>query len=106
METFTLKTCFNRGNARIWIEGTRLTNAGIRKGREYVKRFVSSDSDNATLFLNFSGNGEGRKTRVAGTDNRPIIDICSRQISDFLNGAEKYRVTINENEIMIEPVKG
>lgn len=106
MESHVYKVCFNRGKARVWIEGNRLASNGIARGAVYVKRFVKSDSD-TTLFLDFAPDADGRKVRVAGTDARPIIDICSAEITDFLSGAESYRATFNADAngnplIMIE----
>jgi hypothetical protein len=107
MEEFTLKKCHNRGNARIWIEGNRLFSAGFVKGSAYVKRFTGNESDGRVLVLDFACTENGRVTFVAGTDSRPIIDICSKEITGFLYGADEYRVELDSvnRVITIEPVK-
>lgn len=92
MDSHVYKKCFNRGNARIWLEGSRLANIGIGRGRPYVKRYADS-----VLFLDFAPDADGRKVKVAGTDTRPIIDICSAEITRFLDGADSYSATFRRD---------
>ena len=91
MTHYTLNVCQNRGNSRVWLEGSKLESAGIFRGMEYIKLFRP---DNNLLTLDFATRDGDRKSRVAGTDSRPIIDICSKAITDFMGEATHYQVSI------------
>lgn len=89
MAFHTYKVCQNRGKARIWLEGSRLAEIGIKPGMPYVKRFLPELD---CLYLDFGKLDHGKPIKVSGTDSRPVIDICSREITDWLDGATHYAV--------------
>ena len=86
METHTYKSGTNRGNRRIWIEGDRLTRNGIRRGVKFTREHIGT----AQMVLTFSG--EGRHT-VAGTADRPILDLNGKYLNEFFGDAEGFRAT-------------
>ncbi len=88
---FILNVCENRGNRRVWIEGKRLADVGIQRGAEYVKTF---DFERKILSLDFAPMMDAKTSKVAGTDARPIIDICSKSVTQFMADAETYSVQI------------
>lgn len=95
-----LKVCHNKGNARIWIEGKRLTNAGYSRGMTFTR---SIDSLN-NLVLSFDHQGKPHG-RIAGTETRPIIDLCGKWVTAFMADADHYCVTLQESEITINPIR-
>lgn len=92
--THTMKFAFNRGNSRVWLEGSKLLAAGILPGMEYVKSFNIGLN---LLTLDFAPMGGAKTNRVAGTADRPILDICSKAVSQFANGAKTYNATIERD---------
>lgn len=101
----TFKTAFNRGNARIWIEGDILTANGFIHGRRFKRVMVATIGSNApklTLqFANVRDTDKG-KGKIAGTLARPIVDLNGRYVSEFLDGASHYMATFGNNTITIE----
>lgn len=93
-KTHTYRTGLNKGHARIWIEGKRLTDAGWSNG----DRFDKAINDAGQLRL--TRNPEGRH-KIAGTDKRPIIDLCGQWVTDWADGAEEYHVTFAKNLLNI-----
>ena len=101
----TFKTAFNRGNARIWIEGDILTANGFIHGRRFKRVMVATIGSNApklTLqFANVRDTDKG-KGKIAGTPVRPIVDLNGLYVSEFLDGASHYMATFGNNTITIE----
>jgi len=101
----TFKTAFNRGNARIWIEGDILTANGFIHGRRFKRVMVASIGSNApALTLKFADvrDTDKGKGKIAGTPARPIVDLNGRYVSEFLDGASHYMATFSDNIITIE----
>jgi hypothetical protein len=90
----TLNVCENKGNKRVWIEGAFLSDNGITRGMR-VRREVTRDS----IVLHLDSEG---KQKIAGTDARPIIDLCGAYVTAFMGNAARYTATIKENKIVIE----
>ena len=82
-----MKTAKNRGNSRIWLEGKKLSDNGFQRGDMLKKTFT----DDAIVFTRVSNPIAGEKYhRIAGTENRPILDCCGRWVTEFMSGAPRY----------------
>lgn len=68
--TITRKIGRNRGKPRLWIEGKALLDAGLTHGARWNLHPCVLPSHSLEIALNNCG-----KRRVAGTPDRPIIDI-------------------------------
>ena len=86
MRSFKRKVARNRGNARIWLERKCLSENGIRCGDRFNCIFRQDD-----LLLVFTADGE---RKVAGKDDRPIVDINTGKLNDILT-ATHYNVTVS-----------
>ncbi len=71
---------------RIWLEGSKLTSAGFRKGFRYA-RYEEGDK----LVIVLSGTGS---LKVAGTSDRPIIDMTGRFVADLFATAGCTHVAV------------
>ncbi len=101
--TKVYKKTFNRGNARIWIEGNILNSHGFQNGMRFVKEFIDDDQ----LLLSFTGCFEGIKTnKVAGTPERPIIDLTGKWLTEFFGDAEKYTCQFDSDNNAITILRG
>lgn len=88
----TYKVGSNRGHKRVWIEGKMLLDFGFRKGRvfsrvmhqelKYIKMELIADP--------YYG-----KHRVAGTEERPIIDLNGHYLCELFHGYTHYEATFN-----------
>lgn len=85
--TFTLKSGTNKGHRRMWIEGQRLAALGLRKGRP-LHRVMHADG---SLTLT-TAETTGRRHTVAGTGDRPIIDLTGKWVSEFIGTRSHFRV--------------
>ena len=83
--THTYNVCTNKGHARIWIERTRLIKNGFHRGMRFSKRIERN-----RLILDF-GNDDNARHKIAGTDARPVIDLCGNWVSEFVDGATHYK---------------
>lgn len=81
--------------ARIWIEGTRLEQAGFSKGSEYA---LDDQGNKLTLRLT---QGVGRK--VSARRGLPIIDLVGKWVSDKFNGYTRVKIVIMDGLIRIAP---
>ena len=90
---FKRKVARNRGNARVWIEGKKLTQIGWSNGKRFNSVF---NADNVTLTLSPSG-----ERKVAGNPDRPIIDINTAKLNSIIGAGSHYLVTVSDDcEIM------
>jgi len=88
------KVCTNKGNKRIWIEGKILINAGFTSGMTFAK----SITDDAVI-LSFTDDKPQHK--IAGTEQRPIIDLCGKYLTAFFGDATQYKAAFNGQTITI-----
>ena len=94
MKEITRNIGTNRGNRRVWIEGKSLANESWNKGTRY-KRIETANGwelvrdDNGPL-------------KIAGGDNRPVIDLCGGYVGKTLAGFDKVSVKITANKIVIQ----
>ena len=101
----TFKTAFNRGNARVWIEGDILKANGFIHGRQFRRVMVATIGSNAPkLTLQFADvrDTDKGKGRIAGTPARPIVDLNGRYVTEFMDGATHYLATFKNDIITIE----
>ena len=84
----------NRGNRRVWIEGKSLTNENWNKGTRYTKQITATGFE-----LVRDDNGP---LKIAGGENRPVIDLCGAYVGKALNGFEKVSVVITAEKIIIK----
>jgi|TARA_R100000084_G_scaffold105003_1_gene62088 hypothetical protein len=102
IDSKTYKVCYNRGNARIWIEGKRLIDNGIYNGLKFVK----SVNEYGIILKFLPAEYEGKSHKVAGSVERPIIDLNGKYLTKFFGDAENYKVTfwkgLNLHYILIE----
>ena len=84
----------NRGNRRVWIEGKSLANENWNKGTRYTKKETANGFE-----LVRDDNGP---LKIAGGENRPVIDLCGAYVGKALNGFEKVSVVITAEKIVIK----
>ncbi len=99
--TWTLKSGTNKGQRRIWIEGTRLSALGLTRGT-LLRRAMFTDHSSGrglnSIFLTtvshaeFAGLGGRERCRVAGTVDRPIIDLSGKWVTAFMGSAQRFVV--------------
>ena len=75
----TRKIGTNKGKPRIWLEGKELTAFGIRHGMRWNVTVAPN-----TIVIEVDANG---KRKIAGTPQRPIIDMTGRTVigADFIS---------------------
>ena len=101
----TFKVCTNKGNKRIWIEGAALSDHGFTNGRTFTRAILqAADMPRPTMVLDFTNEQDGRTHKVAGTADRPIIDLCGKYVTEFFDGASHYVAWFGDNSIIIERV--
>ena len=80
MNKKTLKVCLNRGNLRLWIEGRFLIDCGFNHG----DRYDLIDMNSGRYIISKTEHGA---RRIAGSAERPIIDINSTKTLQRLGQA-------------------
>ncbi len=87
----------NRGRARVWLEGIKLSREGFRPGMRYD--LVLEDT---RIVLRTAENGHFTiSRRERGGKVLPIIDICSNELRRLFAGVEMLRVAIKRGTIVI-----
>lgn len=99
MKTKKLNVGQNRGKSRVWIENGPLTEYGWTRGTRYT--FVCQKEGSGWARLNKDTSG---KRKVAGTDTRPIIDLCNNQVAEWTQGAPKVSIEFTSDYILISPI--
>ena len=90
MDTFTLKSGTNKGNRRIWIEGNRLADLGLTRGRTLTRTML----DDGTMNLTTGAGANGKRHRIAGTAERPILDLCGKWVTEFMGDYTHFEVEV------------
>ncbi len=94
MYNITRKVATNKGNPRVWIEGNDLIKFGIKRGDKFTRILTENH-----VILKFFPEG---KSKVSGTDTRPVIDLNGKFLKPFLSGASHYKATfIKANETQV-----
>lgn len=112
------KSGTNRGNRRVWIEGSALTAIEWAKGVKFDMRIdqqfgLSSDclvlvrsnalERSADMIERDRADQHKRKRRVAGTETRPIIDINAKFLNGLFGDNTHFRAMGNREYIVIQP---
>ncbi len=84
----------NRGKKRVWMEGNFLKNAGIVRGMKFSKRILT-EGFQPMMVLDFDDQGPHT---VAGTEQRPIIDMNGKYLADVLDDFANYSASIHKFE--------
>ena len=95
MDTFTLKSGTNKGSRRIWIEGTRLLDAGLPKGTALYRQMY--DDGTMRLSTHRTHDGDKRHT-VAGKGDRPILDLCGKWVTAFIGDHTHFTVEVRTHD--------
>ena len=86
--------------SRIWIEGERLTRAGFTHGTRVSALWLASGS--LWLYPDDDLSGDAvTHHKVAGTPERPIIDITGARVRDTFPDVERVTVTFFPGRIEI-----
>jgi len=104
MKAFVLKSGTNKGHRRIWIEGGRLIDCKLPRGTK-LHRYMTDD----TMSLVFATSDDSTSKRsgkhtIAGTADRPILDLCGAWVSAFVGSNTHFEVTPTDTGITIKPV--
>lgn len=95
--TATRQIGSNRGNRRVWIEGTgafkQLEALGWTKGVTYKRE---TTANGFTITRDDAG-----KLRVAGSAGRPVFDLCGAYVGKALAGCSEVAVTVTSKTITI-----
>lgn len=89
MTSFTLKSGINKGDRRMWMEGARLTDAGLTKGMKGSRHL-----DGDTVTIHFPARDGGRKCTISGKPARPVIDLSGAWVTAFIGDHPNFRTTI------------
>lgn len=82
MKTTIRKIGSNRGKPRLWIEGKALVDAGLPHGSQWVLVPHLTGFDIAKVDQTGESKIDGRRVRkIAGTPQRPIIDIAGNTLA-------------------------
>lgn len=88
---WTLKSGTNKGQRRIWIEGQRLTALGLVKGIKLSRKMFRGGSMQLNVIPD-GWEGTGKRHTVAGTLDRPILDLSGKWVTEFMGSAERFIV--------------
>lgn len=96
-KTYTRKVGLNRGKPRLWLEGKILADNGFTCGSPWLLQQVGS-----SLILHATPGGD---RKVAGTAQRPIIDINSKVLLAGWEGEVTVEV-MERGMLRVSLVKG
>jgi DNA (cytosine-5)-methyltransferase 1 len=99
MITSQVKVGDNRGRRRVWLEGKRLIGFGFHHQAAYTVTYA----DGIVIARVAEGTADSRK--VAGSEKRPILDICSNKVGVALGGADRADVLYEDGFITITAAK-
>jgi len=97
MTTKTYKVASNRGHKRVWIEGKILLEHGFQRGMKFARtmsgdRYIVSGGEDVLVekaYMKLQFEGEGKHT-IAGTPERPIIDLNGKYLDALFEGFTHY----------------
>ena len=88
----TYNVCENRGSKRVWIEGKVLLDMQTKRGIKFSR---TMNGESMVLVI---GDENGKHT-VAGTPERPIIDLNGKYLNEFFGNAPKYTAVFSPKSI-------
>ncbi len=93
---WTLKSGTNRNQRRLWIEGKRLTALGLTRGTRLARHM--NPGGVMTLSIIVGEPPKGPKHTVAGTIDRPILDLSGKWVTKFMGSSERFMVVAMVDE--------
>lgn len=91
----------HRGNKRVWLEGVKLSNAGLNAGDSIE---VSYDSNAKVIMIKKDETGSNIVSkRTKNGILTPIIDLCNKSITALYDAVETVRIVIKSGVIRISP---
>ncbi|MCP4594621.1 MAG: hypothetical protein GY842_28145 [bacterium] len=94
--TWTLKSGTNKGQRRIWIEGQRLAALGLTRGTRLSRHM--NPGGVMTLSIIVGEPPKGPKHTIAGTLDRPILDLSGKWVTKFMGTSERFMVVTMVDE--------
>lgn len=96
-----LKVGENRGNRRVWIEGSALIKSGFTAGAKFVAKF---EKNTVTLLAQPDGD---RKVsgRTRGEKTLPIVDINTGELERIFKGYDRMVAKFHAGKIVITPTR-
>ena len=95
MDTYRLKSGTNRNQRRLWIEGTRLLDAGLTKGTALYRTM----HDDGTMTLSTAkvtrrdGEPAAKRHTIAGKGTgHPVLDLCGKWVTAFMGDHTHFEV--------------
>ena len=101
-KVWTLKSGVSKGNRRMWAEGEKLKVNGFTKGMKLGRSMV--DGSVVLTILRPGEEFKGRKHSIAGTLDRPILDLTGKWVSEFMGSHTHFIVTVTDAGITLTPV--
>jgi hypothetical protein len=83
----------NRGISRLWLEGSVLSSNGFNNGDRYSVKNVDG-------FITIVWHSDGDR-KIAGTPQRPIIDINGAKILEGFVKGDVVKLTVSKGLIVI-----
>lgn len=83
----------NRGKKRIWIEGKFLSDVNLNRGFRFDKEIFQDDGEQPKPYLRLTENENGQHM-IAGTEQRPIIDLNGKYLNNVFEGFSHYKARI------------
>ena len=87
---FTLRSGRNKGQRRIWVERERLLALGLTRGTRLARHM--NPGGIMTLSIIVGEPPKGPKHTIAGTVDRPILDLCGKWVTEFMGQADRFMV--------------
>ena len=89
MNTYRLKSGTNKGNRRIWIEGTRLLDAGLSKGTALFRIM----NPNGTMILSTRPMDGAKRHTISGKGTgHPVLDLSGKWVTAFMGDLTHFEV--------------
>lgn len=108
MSVVTRKLCKARREqaARVWIEGKALTDAGWKRGDRFSVSAMGEGENAAMILDRLVGRSELKSHHVAGTADRPIIDVTGENVRQlFGEPGTMLHIKLEPNVITITPAQ-
>lgn len=99
----TVTTCKQTARGiRIWLEGSKLTNAGFAPDTPYTAVY---DADAKRITLRVDRDSKKRVTKSTRNGQpRPIIDLMNKSVASVFNGGTQVRATFGDHIITITQI--
>lgn len=96
-----LKVGENRGNRRVWIEGSALIKSGFNAGAKFKAQFEKN-----TITLTATPDGDRKVSgRTRGDKTLPIVDINTGELASIFKGFDRMVAKFHAGKIVITPTR-